>query len=189
MFDTPVLFIIFNRPETTSLVFEQIKKVQPKYLFIAADGPRSNMPGELELCNAAREIVLNGIDWDCKIKTLFRTENAGCKKAVSKAINWFFDNVEQGIILEDDCLPDQKFFTFCKEMLWEYKDDMDIIAINGCNFNYHKNDDEGYFFSRYMNVWGWATWKRAAEMIDYNMPSWNNEHKLYFLWKKLRNNL
>ena len=189
MFDTPVLFIIFNRPETTSLVFEQIKKVQPKYLFVAADGPRSHMPGELEICNAAREVVLNGIDWDCEIKTLFRTENTGCKKAVSKAINWFFENVEQGIILEDDCLPDQKFFTFCKEMLWEYKGDMDIIAINGCNFNYHKNDDEGYFFSRYMNVWGWATWKRAAEMIDYNMPSWNNEHKLYFLWKKLRNNL
>jgi len=74
-------------------------------------------------------------------------------------------------------------------MLLMYKEDQNIIAINGCNFNYDKNDDDSYFFSRYLNVWGWATWKRAALMIDYNIPSWQNKRKLYFLWRKLRNHL
>ena len=135
MFNTPILFLIFNRPQTTLLVFEQIKKVQPKWLFIAADGPHIEKPGEEELCNETREIVLKGIDWDCEVKTLFRSENVGCMKGPSEAINWFFGNVEQGIILEDDCLPDSSFFTYCEQLLEEYKYNEKIITIGGTNLN------------------------------------------------------
>lgn len=187
MFETPVLFIIFNRPETTLLVFEQIKKVKPKYLFVAADGPRKNKPGEEDLCSAAREIIMNDIDWDCEIKTLFRNENAGCKKGPITAINWFFEHVEQGIILEDDCLPHESFFYFCKQMLYEYKDDGNILTINGCNFNYKFKGKESYFFSRYTNPWGWATWKTSVFNIDYDLKTWPKKFKLYFLWTRLRN--
>ena len=187
MFDTPVLFIIFNRPETTLLVFEQIKKAQPKYLFVAADGPRSHMPGECNLCNAARAVVMNGIDWDCEIKTLFSDKNAGCRKGPVAAMNWFFDHVDEGIILEDDCLPHESFFYFCKQMLFKYKEDENILAINGCNFNYKSDQESSYFYSRYANPWGWATWKSSINKIDYDLKNWPNKFKLFFLWSRLRN--
>ncbi len=187
MFNTPILFLIFNRPETTAPVFEQIKKLQPKYLFVAADGPRNNRPGEAEECSAARTIVLEGIDWDCEVKTFLRDENAGCRKAVSEAIVWFFEQVEQGIILEDDCLPDQSFFSYCEQLLERYKQDSTIISIGGTNLGYDFGNDDSYGFSRFMNMWGWATWRRSATMIDYNMAKWKKlTFKKLFLFGRLR---
>lgn len=114
MFTTPVLFIIFNRPEATRKVFNAIRNVKPKQLFIAADAPRLNKEEAL-LCKRTRKIALE-VDWECEV-TLFRDENLGYGLAVSEAINCFFDQVEEGIILEDDCLPDLSFFPFC-EGLW-----------------------------------------------------------------------
>lgn len=188
MFDTPILFLIFKRPETTALVFEQIKKVQPKYLFVAADGPRINRPGEADLCKASRDIVVKGISWDCELKILFRDENIGCKKAVSGAINWFFDNVEQGIILEDDCLPDQSFFPYCEALLEKYKYDEHIISIGGTNLGYPLKNKDSYAFSRFMNMWGWATWRRAAQLVDYDMKSWKKvSSRNWFIYKRTTN--
>ena len=111
---TPVLFVIFNRPDTTQKVFNAIRQAKPKQLFVAADGPREGKEGEKEKCEQVREII-EQIDWDCEVKTLFRDKNLGCKIAVSSAIDWFFENVEEGIILEDDCLPSQSFFWYCQE--------------------------------------------------------------------------
>ena len=111
-----VLFIIFNRPDTTKKVFDQIKAGKPGRLYIAADGPRMNRPGEEVLCRQTREII-NDVDWPCEVKTLFRQTNQGCKEAVSSAIAWFFENEEEGIILEDDCLPNNSFFRFCDTLL------------------------------------------------------------------------
>ncbi|CAM4096214.1 hypothetical protein [Gillisia limnaea] len=170
MFNTPLLFIIFNRPEITQKVFEEIKKQKPKYLFVAADGPRENINDDFEKCTSARKIVLDGIDWDCEVKTLFRKENLGCGKGVSLAINWFFENVEQGIILEDDCLPNHSFFSFCEVLLEKYKYNEQIYAISGDNFqNGISRGNASYFFSNYVFVWGWATWRRAWEKYDFNM--------------------
>lgn len=169
MFRTPILFLIFNRPQITQLVFNEIKKQKPKYLFIAADGPRPEKPGESALCNNAREIV-NQINWDCELKTLFQDENLGCRKAVSGAISWFFENIDEGIILEDDCLPSQSFFKYCEELLEKYRDDERIFLISGYNkqntWNEHKND---YFFSQLGGIWGWASWKRAWKSYDVEM--------------------
>src|SRR6187402_998951 len=116
-----VLFIIFNRPDNTAHVFEQIRAARPPRLYIAADGPRQSRSNENSLCQQTRQIALQA-DWDCEVKTLFRDENAGCKEAVSAAITWFFDNEEEGIILEDDCLPANSFFKFCDELLEKYRD-------------------------------------------------------------------
>ena len=171
-FRTPVLFLIFNRPDTTKRVFKEIRRVKPTELYIAADGPREAKPDETELCNETRAIVKE-IDWDCEIHTLFRDKNLGCKKAVSSAIDWFFDNVDAGIILEDDCVPDQSFFGFCQELLDHYKDDRRVMMISGTNYLYNKIEIiESYFFSRYYSIWGWATWKRAWELNDINMSFW-----------------
>jgi hypothetical protein len=168
---TPVLFIIFNRPEATRLVFEEIRKARPSRLFVAADGPRDNMPGERELCESTRSLVQQ-VDWDCEVNTLFRDKNLGCRIAVSTAIDWFFENVTEGIILEDDCLPDPSFFPFCHELLEYYRDDERIMMIAGTNFLRDANLVESYYFTKYYAIWGWATWKRAWSLYDREMSGW-----------------
>ena len=170
MFETPILFIIFNRPDTTKQVFECIKAIKPKYLFIAADGPRSDRIDEIEKCNFVRKIVLDGIDWDCELKTLFREENQGCGLAVSSALNWFFENVEEGIILEDDCLPHPEFFLFCSEMLEFYRNNKKVMFIGGGNFQNGIYRGEGsYYFSAYSHVWGWASWSRVWKNYSFTL--------------------
>ena len=128
-----VLFLVFNRIDTTKQVFEAIQQAKPPKLYIAADGARESNEGEAEKVKAVREYIMQNTDWECEVKTLFREQNYGCKMAVSGAIDWFFDNEEMGIILEDDCLPSQSFFWFCEELLERYKDDMRVGQI--CGFN------------------------------------------------------
>lgn len=168
MLETPVLFLIFNRPDTTNKVFETIKAAKPKMLFVAADGPRKHVEKEAALCERAKTIVLNSIDWDCEVFTLFREENLGCKDAISEAITWFFEHVEAGIILEDDCLPSQSFFPFCEILLEKYKNEEQVLSI--CGFSFFNNpelDDADYFFNRLGGIWGWATWRRAWNLYQY----------------------
>lgn len=168
--ETPVLFLIFNRLETTKKILEEIKKAKPKQLFIAADGPRNI--DEKKKTDAIRKYVLKNVDWRCDVKTLFREKNLGCKYAVSSAITWYFENVEEGIILEDDCLPSQSFFRFCQEMLEKYKDNQKVMHVSGTNIEGTSKIKEDYFFSDTFNVWGWATWRRAWKNYDVEMKSW-----------------
>lgn len=182
-FDTPILFIIFNRPDLTSQVFGQIRKLKPKHLFIAADGPRVDSDNDIEKCNETRAII-SLIDWECNLQTLFRETNLGCGMAVSSAISWFFNHVELGIILEDDCFPSLSFFPFCKELLHKYKDDEQIMLIGGSNFLRGNIRGKGsYYFSKYPQIWGWASWKRAWDHYDYFMDDLEN-----FLEKELKMN-
>ena len=167
---TPVLFIVFNRLDTTKQVFEEIKKAKPQKLFIAADGPRNFQ--EKNKTDVVRKYILENINWKCEVKTLFREKNLGCKYAVAGAIDWFFENVEQGIILEDDCLPSQSFFIFCQDMLERYKTDQRIMHISGTNVESISKIYQDYFFAINFNVWGWATWKRAWKLYDINVTNW-----------------
>jgi hypothetical protein len=181
---TPVLFLIFNRLETTKKVFEEIRKAKPPKLYIASDGPREYKVGELEKVKAVRDYVLNNIDWNCEIKTLFREKNLGCGRAVSEAITWFFENEEMGIILEDDCLPSQSFFWFCEEILKRYKDDMRIWHIGGCNFQDGKKRGEGdYYFSAINHVWGWASWANRWKYYNFELKNINDDKFIENYWK------
>jgi len=169
---TPVLFLIFNRLDTTKQVFEAIRKAKPPRLYIAADGARASKAGEEEKVKAVREFVINNIDWNCEVKTLFRNENLGCGLAVSEAITWFFENEEMGIILEDDCLPVQSFFWFCEELLERYKDDMRVWQISGDNYqNGKKRGVADYYFSIYSHIWGWASWADRWSKYDFKLNS------------------
>lgn len=183
MLNTPVLFIIFNRPETTRQVFEAIRKAKPRQLFVAADGPRAGKEGEKERCDEARRIATN-VDWDCEVKTLFRAENIGCGKGPAEAITWFFDNVEQGIILEDDCLPVQSFFPYCEFLLDKFKTDENVYLVSGTNMNPAIKSIGSYFFSKYAGIWGWATWRRAWENFKYNVPELNDGNSKESVLKK-----
>ncbi|MGE5426219.1 MAG: hypothetical protein ACM3PZ_04030 [Bacillota bacterium] len=186
--ETPVLFLIFNRPETTRIVFSAIREARPAKLYIAADGPRAGKTGEKERCIEARSII-NQIDWPCEVKTLFRQENLGCKLAISGAINWFFEKEEEGIILEDDCLPDGSFFKYCEEMLDLYRDDENIFMISGNNFYSESINSKWptHGFVRIPHIWGWATWGRAWKRYSLEMDgleSYLKSEAFNKYWKK-----
>lgn len=168
-FNTPILFLIFNREETALKVFNRIKLLQPSRLYVAADGPRKNNEKDIENCNHTRAII-EQVDWECEVFKLFRDENLGCGKAVSGGINWFFEHEEEGIILEDDCLPDSSFFSFCNTLLDFYRNDERIFHIGGTNFQRGiKRGNASYYFSANVHVWGWATWKRAWKKYDFDV--------------------
>lgn len=168
---TPILFLIFNRPDKAERVFDEIRKVKPFILFVSADGPRRGFINEVKKCQAARDIIKQ-VDWKCKVYTNFHEENLGLKLAISSAIDWFFENVKEGIILEDDCLPSQSFFWFCQELLERYRDDERIMMISGTNLQFGQSRGEAsYYFSRIAGIWGWATWKRAWKYFDINLDS------------------
>jgi len=166
-----VLFIVFNRPDTTRQVFEAIRAAKPPRLYVAADGPRADRQGERERCEEVRRIA-TAVDWDCEVKTLFREKNIGCKIGVSSGIDWFFENEGKGIILEDDCLPSQSFFLFCEEMLSFYQDDDQVMAVTGTNITKGLTFHGDYFFSKYSLMWGWATWANAWRQYDRKMLDW-----------------
>lgn len=174
MIETPVLLLVFNRPATTQLVFNKLKEVRPTKLFIATDAARPDKREEEISCAEVRKIV-SKIDWPCEANYLFRTEHLGCKLAVSGAISWFFEQVEAGIILEDDCLPIASFFYFCQDLLLKYKNQSNIFHISGSNFQYGLLRGSGsYYFSKYAHIWGWATWRRAWQQYDLNLNHWDS---------------
>ena len=126
--NTPILFLIFNRLSTTKEVLRSINDVKPSKLYIASDGPRHNKKGESKKVDLVREYILSNINWECEVKTLFRKENLGCKYAVSSAITWFFENEEQGIILEDDCIPRKEFFRYIKKAIEISKNEKNLFS-------------------------------------------------------------
>lgn len=170
--NTAVLFLVFNRLDTTKQVFEAIRQAKPPRLYVAADGARETKEGEADRVKAVRDYIMSNIDWECEVKTLFREQNYGCKMAVSGAIDWFFENEEMGIILEDDCLPSQSFFWFCEELLERYKDDMRVGQISGDNFQKGiKRGESDYYFSIYNHIWGWASWANRWKNYNVNLKN------------------
>ncbi|TKC12893.1 nucleotide-diphospho-sugar transferase [Pedobacter polaris] len=166
---TPILLLVFNRPELTVQVLNRIKAVKPKRLYIAADGPRNE--AEAKICNDVRALAMT-IDWDCELKTLFREHNLGCGKAVSEGITWFFEQEEMGIVLEDDCLPEPSFFAFCSTLLNRFKDDETIGHISGSNFQDGIiRGDGSYYYSDLTHVWGWASWRRVWKDYDFQIKT------------------
>jgi len=170
--ETPVLLIVFNRPNETRIVIDAIRAISPKYLFIAQDGPRKNNKYDQNAVIAVRKVIDEQVNWPCVIKTLYQEENLGCGYGPAKAITWFFSNVDQGIILEDDCVPDTSFFRFCEELLEKYKNCNKVMHISGNNYqNGIKRGAYSYYVSKYTHNWGWATWARSWKYFDHELVS------------------
>lgn len=170
---TAVLMVVFNRPELTKQVFEVVRSYQPKLLYVAADGARANVKEDKVKCDHTRAIF-SQIDWECEFKTLYRDENLGCGKAVSGAISWFFEHEEEGIVLEDDCVPNLSFFYFCETLLEHHRHNSQVMHIGGTNLQFgRKYGKASYYYSAIPHVWGWATWRRAWEKYDFNLSDLN----------------
>lgn len=172
MLKTPVIFLIFNRPAATREVLAEIRRARPPKLLIVADGPRAERPGEAALCEETRQVTRE-IDWPCELLTRFSPENLGCKRSVSSGLDWAFEQVEEAIILEDDCLPDPTFFPFCEELLGRYRDEPKVSQICGSNYQQGiRRTPFSYYFSRHAHIWGWATWRRSWVHNDLAMSRW-----------------
>lgn len=182
----PVALLIFNRPQLTARVLDILRQVRPTKLLVVADGPRSDRPGEAALCQQTRDMI-EQVDWPCEILRHYADQNLGCRRRVASGLDWVFSQVEQAIILEDDCLPDPSFFQFCEAILDRYRDDDRVMAISGDNFQGDRPvTEDSYYFSRYPHIWGWATWRRAWQHYDLAMADWPALRDRGWLFKLLR---
>lgn len=169
---TPVALFVYNRPDTTAQVFEQVAAVEPPVLFVVADGPRADRPADPENCEQVRELVTD-VGWDCDLRTIFRDENMGLPESVYTGLDWVFEQVPEAIVLEDDTVPNRDFFRFCETMLERYRDDERVLSVNGTNrLGTWKADSQDHHFVTYQGVWGWATWRRAWRLYDPEMRAW-----------------
>lgn len=168
---TPILLIWFNRPNHAQRVLNRLRVLQPTALYIAIDGPRVQHPTDRENVQLSL-YLLNSIDWPCTIETLIHKQNLGCRQAVSSAIDWFFEHIEAGIILEDDCLPDLSFFSYCADLLIRYANNNRVMHISGANMIGRMRYPFSYCFTNVCHVWGWATWKRAWQLYDLTMKTY-----------------
>jgi hypothetical protein len=184
----PVVFMIFNRPDTTARVFQEIARARPEKLFVIADGPRADRPGEADACLHARAVIERGVNWECEVQVNYSDSNLGCKARVTSGLNWVFDQVEEAIILEDDCLPEATFFRFCSELLDIYRDETRVFMISGDNFQLgKKRTSDSYYFSRLIQIWGWATWRRTWQLYDSEMSQWPIKRESDWLLEVLNN--
>ncbi len=168
MFTTPILVITYHRIESTHDLFTVLRQLKPQKLYVAADGGCSGDRVDYQLCLEARCVFMP--EWDCEMHTLFKDSHHGKSKMFMQAIDWFFEQEQEGIILFDDTVPNIDFFYFCQQMLDVYRDDQRIGHISGSNLLKHnKKDENSYYFSAYPLVWGFATWKNRIDGLDLKM--------------------
>jgi hypothetical protein len=171
---TPVTFLVFNRPDLTAQVFARIRAARPPKLLVVCDGPRPNRPDDAIKVAEVRKLIDDGIDWPCEVFRNFAEQNLGCRNRIASGLTWTFEQVEESIILEDDCLPDPSFFTFAEAMLTRYRDDPQVMHVSGNNLTAsHRRSAHSYWFSHHPWIWGWATWRRAWRHYDADMRTWD----------------
>lgn len=173
----PVLILAHRRPDLAQRVMQSVAVARPERIFLACDGPATDRDGEMEAVAATRAALEASITWDARVERRYLEENLGCRRAVESAITWFFDHVEAGIILEDDCLPNQDFFAFCTELLERFADEPSVMQIAGDNSARISpcRVSADYFFIRRTPIWGWATWRRAWEKYDWGLKDFISE--------------
>ena len=181
--NTAVMLLLFNRPDLTRRVFESIRQARPKRLYLAADGPREGIDEDESACEQARAVV-SEVDWPCEVYRLYRSRNLGCRHAVHGALDWFFDQEEKGIVMEDDCLADPSWFEFAEQMLNRYSDNKEIICVSASHMHGDLHQpDSSYFFSIFNHCWGWATWRDGWQKYDDAMADWPRLKKSNWLRK------
>ncbi|OGC80252.1 hypothetical protein A2943_00040 [Candidatus Adlerbacteria bacterium RIFCSPLOWO2_01_FULL_51_16] len=185
---TPVAIIVFKRLDATKKMFEAVRAAQPQEFYIIADGWRND--AEKEKCLAVRKYLEGAVDWPCAVRKNYADVNLGCKKRVVSGLDWVFSEVEEAIILEDDCVPDQSFFPFCEEILLKYRNEPRVMQIAGLNVQ-HKNryfntNGASYYFSQFGEIWGWATWRRAWSLYDAKMGAWPHAKEAGLLQERIK---
>ena len=174
-----VLFLAFNRPDLLERVLERLQGTDKRKVFVSIDGPRPDRPAEREQCERVREVI-ETIGWASELHVKAEETNLGCGPAVSSAISWALREVPEIIVIEDDCLPHPTFLSFCDELLHRYRHDERIMHIGGTNWGADARRYAGYSyaFTSFAPIWGWATWRRAWDLYDYELESWPRVKRL-----------
>jgi hypothetical protein len=172
-FACPLLLIAYRRPHCIRQVIAAIRPLQPTCLYVACDGAPSDNEAEQAMVAATRQVIEEDIDWPCQIHRLYSDVNQGCSVGPVNAISWFYEHVEEGIVLEDDCVPHVDFLPYCAYLLDRYRQDSRVWCISGSNFQQGAWRAEGsYYFSRYPHGWGWASWRRCWQHFDARLEQW-----------------
>lgn len=178
---TPIALLIFNRPEITRRLVEEIIRAQPPKVLVFADGPRPDHPEDAELIQATKAVIREA-PWRCEVLTNYSDTNLGTKYRPATGLDWVFRNVERAIFFEDDVLPHPSFFRYCDELLEKYRDDERVMMISGNNFmRGGRLTADSYLFSHYAGIWGWATWRRAWRHHDVELRAWPALRETRFL--------
>lgn len=184
---TPVALLIFNRPEVTRRLVAEILRACPPKVLVFADGPRAGHPEDAELVLETRAII-GEAPWECEVLTNYSEINLGTRYRPASGLDWVFQNVEEAIFFEDDCLPHPDFFRFCDELLEKYRDDERVMMVSGNNFmRDRKLSSDSYLFVHYIGIWGWATWRRAWRHYDVDLHRWKSVRDTQFLYNILGN--
>jgi hypothetical protein len=171
---TPVVFIVFNRPNWATQAFEQIRAARPERLFLIADGPRPDHRDHDLIARDKCVALVETIDWPCEVSKDIADENMGCGHRIASGLSWVFAQVDKAIILEDDCIADSSFFAFCEELLQRYEHDDRVFSVAGTNYaRSWDHSGASYFFSKHFHAWGWATWARAWKTFDFGISEWD----------------
>lgn len=170
---TPVVLLIYHRPQTTRQVFARVREARPETLLVIADGPRPGDADDAAACRAAREVA-EAVDWPCRVLRQYAATNLGLRERFASGLGWAFSQVEEAIILEDDCLPEATFFAFCEELLARYRSEPRVMMLSGNDMSRQvaAAGGDSYRFTRYAHIWGWATWRRAWQQYDPDMCDW-----------------
>lgn len=179
---TAVAFFVYNRLDTTKIVFERIREIKPPRLYIICDAARPWKEGDKEKVDAVRDFLDHAVDWPCEVRKNYAEENMGCKNRVSSGISWVFEHEEAAIIIEDDVLLDISFFRFCQEMLEHYKDDPKVMMVGAHKKLEDYPTEHDYIFAADNYIWGWGTWRSTWEKYDVTLKNWpkNKENKLMY---------
>lgn len=168
MHKVPILFIVFNRPDVTLQVFTNLlKNPYISKIYVSCDGPRSD--GQDDQKVKAVQDIIDSAQSDILIIKRYSNINQGCKMGVKNAIDWFFQNEESGVIIEDDCLPSVTFIPFCGQLLEKFRSKDDVFVIDGSNYSEITSKTDSYAFSKYTLIWGWATWRDRWVKMDLKM--------------------
>lgn len=177
-YEVPILLLLFNRPNHTKRVFEVVKKIKPKYLYLFQDGPRFDNENDIIKCKEVNNIFDEELDWECNISKYQSDTNLGCGFGPATGITWFFENVEEGIIFEDDCLPSLSIFEFYKQLLLKYRNDTTVSVITGTNPLLNWFPRQGSYFYATIGtspMGAWASWRRSWKMFDFSMKEWGKQ--------------
>lgn len=175
--EAAVVVVMFNRPRCVKKLLEVLKQVMPRNIFVISDGPRNENPLDRQLVQECRNIIDINIDWQCDVYKIYSDKNLGCGRRLPTGLDVVFSIVDAAIILEDDCIPNITFFRYCNELLEKYYYDTRILSISGINYFQHKVSSNSYFFSKFPQTCGWATWRRVWEKYDYEMKLWPEFHE------------
>lgn len=186
-FDTPIALFVFNRPETTARVLERIAGQRPRRLLVVCDGPRADRAGEAERVAEVQALIAARIDWPCELRTDYAPRNLGCRARLASGLDWVFSEVDEAILLEDDCLPDPSFFRWCREMLERHREDPRVMMVSGNNFLFRTPPAgaPSYHYSRFSHIWGWATWRRAWQHYGGALDAWRVRRDSDWLERRL----